>query len=258
MIQRILNGLAPIAALAMGASLSGCGNVDMTIDGEKGVPLTELDMAGASPTDLVVMTNAKVVVTEGTELTISVENDPENALRFVLNDEIIGVTSDPDLEIKNGKAVVTMTMPAPNSIVIGGSGSVETTSVGVNSSLAIGGSGSVMIEKIASETLEIAIGGSGSVTGAGTADRLEITIGGSGNVDLANLKAGDAEVSIGGSGDVAFASDGNVEASMAGSGNVVVTGNATCTESSVGSGKLTCTPSAQEVPAEDAALADET
>nr|WP_298931751.1 DUF2807 domain-containing protein [uncultured Erythrobacter sp.] len=249
MIERILKRLAPLAALAMGATLSGCGNIDMTINGKEGVPLSELDMTGASPTELVVATNATVVVTEGKTLTIAVENDPETALRFILDEETFGVTSDPDLEIKDGAAIVRVTMPAPNNIVIAGSGSVETNAVSANPELVIGGSGSVVMDSIAAETLQINIGGSGSVKGSGTADRLEVNIGGSGNVELNDLKAGDAEVSIGGSGSVSFASDGEVEANIAGAGDVNVTGGAKCTLSSFGSGTLNCAP-AEETGAE--------
>ena len=243
MIGRLLKGLAPLAALAMGASLGGCGGADLKINGEEGVPLSELDMSGAAPTELVVSADAKVVVSEGDTLTITVEDDPENALRFVLDDETLGVTRDPDLEIKDGKAVVRVTMPAPKAIVIAASGSVETTKVASGSvDIAIGGSGSVAIEEIASESLEIAIGGSGSVMGSGTTDRLEIAIGGSGEVLMPGLKADRAEIAIGGSGDVAFASDGTVEASIAGSGDIKVTGSAKCEVSSFGSGTLTCSP----------------
>lgn len=174
MIKRILKRLAPFAALAMGATVSGCGNVDMTINGKEGVPLAVLDTAGASPTELVVATNATVVVTEGETLTVAVENDPETALRFILDGDTFGVTSDPDLKIKDGAAIVRVTMPAPQSIVIAGSGSVETSVVAANPELVIGGSGSIVMDSIAAETLEISIGGSGSVKGSGTADRLEV------------------------------------------------------------------------------------
>lgn len=260
MIQRLLKGLAPIAALAMGSALSGCGNMDLKINGEEGVPLSELDMSGAAPTELVVAANANVILTEGDALDITVENDDENALRFVLDQDLLGVTRDPDLEIKDGKAVVRITMPAPSSIVIAGSGSVEAATVASRADIAIGGSGSISIAEIASEALEIAIGGSGSVRGAGTTESLEISIGGSGDVAMPELKAERAEIAIGGAGDVEFASDGEVEATIAGAGNINVTGSAKCTVSAFGSGTLNCTPVSEDdapVAGETPALADE-
>lgn len=257
MFQRLMKRLAPLAALAMGAALSGCGQVDLKINGEEGVPLSELDMSGAAPTELVVAASAKVILSEGDTLEITVENDPENALRFVLDEETLGVTRDPDLDIEGGKAIVRVTMPAPQSIVIAGSGSVEAARMTGNADIVIGGSGSIAVAQIDAETLEVSIGGSGSVSGAGTAQRLEVAIGGSGDVDLAGLKVDKGEVSIGGSGSVAFASDGEVEANFAGAGDVTVTGNASCTQNSFGSGKLTCIKTdeasdAEEVVAEEA------
>ncbi len=253
MIERILKGLAPLAALAMGATLSGCGSVDMKINGEEGVPLSELDMSGASPNELVVSANAKVFVSEGDALSITVEGDTENALRFVLDEDTLGVTLDPDLEIKDGKAIVQVTMPAPKSIVIAASGSVDSAKVASGDvDLVIGGSGSISIDEIATESLSIAIGGSGSVMGSGTTDRLEVAIGGSGEVAMPNLKANRAEVSIGGSGSVSFASDGEVEANIAGAGDVNVTGSAKCEVSAFGSGTLTCTPSSAPAESEPA------
>ncbi|MFU7527117.1 GIN domain-containing protein [Qipengyuania sp. ASV99] len=242
MFDKILQSLAPIAALAMGAGLSGCDNMNVTINGEEGVPLSELDMAGAAPTELVLATNVTVIITEGETLDISVEGDSEGALRFVLDQDSIGVMSDPDLEIRDGKATVRVTMPAPQSITIAGSGSVETGSVAETAELTIGGSGSILAKNIAAQSLEIRIGGSGSIKGSGTAERLEISIGGSGDVAMPSLNANIAEVSIGGAGDVEFSSDGEVEATIAGAGDVRVTGSAKCTVSAMGSGTLTCGP----------------
>ncbi len=253
MIRRMIKQIAPLAVLAMGAGLSGCGFVDVTINEEEGVPLAELDMDGASPKELVVAANATVILTPGDTLDISVEDDPEGALRFALDSETLGISVDPDLRIRNGKAVVRVTMPAPESIVIAGSGSVEAAQVATQSDLTIGGSGSINVAEIAAETLDVTIGGSGSIKGAGTADRLEISIGGSGDVDMPDLKADAAEISIGGSGSVEFASDGDVDASIAGAGNVRVYGSATCSVSAVGSGKLTCGPAAGEPEPADAA-----
>ncbi|TRD11375.1 DUF2807 domain-containing protein [Erythrobacter insulae] len=252
MIARIFKRLAPFAVLAMGVALTGCSNVDMTINGEEGVPLADLDIGGAAPTDLVVATDANVIVSEGETLNIVVEDDPDNALRFTLDESTIGVTSEPGFSFTDGSPVVRITMPAPQSIVIAGSGAVQAATVSSTPEIVIGGSGSVAIDSIAAETLEISIGGSGSIKGAGTAQRLEVTIGGSGDVLLAGLKADRAEISIGGSGNVAFASDGEVEANIAGAGDINVTGTAKCTLNSFGSGNLNCTAANSEAQAEPA------
>ena len=50
MIHRILKGLAPLAALAGAALVTGCDNMNIRIGDGDGVPLAELDMSGAAPT----------------------------------------------------------------------------------------------------------------------------------------------------------------------------------------------------------------
>ncbi len=51
MIHRILKGLAPLAALAGAALVTGCDNMNIHIGDDDGVPLAELDMSGAAPTE---------------------------------------------------------------------------------------------------------------------------------------------------------------------------------------------------------------
>ncbi len=240
MFDRLLRNLAPIAVLALGAGLSGCGSANIGINGEEGVPLSELDMSGAAPDELVVAANARVIVSSGDALGIEVEGDGEDALRFVLEDETLGISRDRDRKIEDGKVVVRVTMPALTRIVIGGSGNVEAQALSANPEIVIAGSGSVDVDRIAAETLAITIGGSGKVRGSGSADQLEINVGGSGDVEMPGLRAERADINIGGSGDVTFASDGEVKARIAGSGNVIVNGRATCSITALGSGKLTC------------------
>lgn len=253
MLDRMLRNLAPLAALALGAGLSGCSAADMRINGEEGVPLSELDMTGAAPSELLLAANAKVIVSHGDQLEVTVEGDTNDALRFVLEDDMLGISRDRDREMDGSKATVRITMPDLARIVIGGSGRVEAKAMTANPELVIGGSGSIAVEQIAAETLEITVGGSGKVSASGRADRLEVTVGGSGDVDMPGLQTDRADINIGGSGDVRFASDGRVDATIAGSGDVIVEGRATCSLKSLGSGKITC----REPQPSVAALADE-
>ncbi|OBV10746.1 head GIN domain-containing protein [Erythrobacter dokdonensis] len=243
MMHRLFKHMAPLAVLALGTALSGCDGADIEINGQKGVPLAELDMSGPAPTELVLSSGDEVILTEGQTFDLTVEGEGTDSLRFVRDDKLIGITRK-DGWNGEGKATIRITMPPPEELVIAGSGSVKAQSLASTSSINIGGSGSVDFASVAAKTFEVNIGGSGKIKGAGTAERLEINIGGSGDVDLAALKADRAEVAIGGSGDVAFASDGTVEASIAGAGDVKVTGNAKCTVNAFGSGTLTCNPAA--------------
>lgn len=255
MFEQIVRGIAkraaPFAALAMGAALSGCAYVSDWDYDVSGVELSELDMSGAAPTEIALAGPDTLIITEGDTLTIEVTGDAQagEALRFDLDNQSLTIARDSKVYDGSGKAIVNITMPAPEGVAVAGSGRIEVATLAENAELAVGGSGAMEIASIATQTLEIAIGGSGEVKGSGTTERLEIAIGGSGQVDMPGLKANRAEISIGGSGDVAFASDGTVEASIGGSGDIVVTGNAKCTLSSMGSGTLTCNPTSETADA---------
>lgn len=245
MIDTFLKRMAPLAVLALGTALTACDGANIEINGKKGVPLAELDMTGPAPTELVLSSGDSVILTEGETFDLTVEGEGTDALRFVRDDKLIGITRENGWD-GSSTATIRITMPPPEDVVIAGSGSVKAQSLASTAAVNIGGAGSVEFATIAAETFEVNIGGSGRIKGAGTARRLEINIGGAGNVDLAALKADTAEVSIGGSGDVAFASDGSVEANIAGAGDVKVTGSAKCTVNAFGSGTLTCNPAATD------------
>ena len=257
MINQILKRMAPLAVLALGTALGGCDGADIEINGKKGVPLAELDMSGAAPTEIVLSSGDNVILTEGETFDLAVEGTDTDALRFVRDEKLIGITRE-DGWNGSDKATIRITMPPPSEIVIAGSGTIKAKSLASTASINIGGSGAVEFDQVAAEKFEINIGGNGKIKGAGTAERLEVVIGGSGKIDLAALKADRAEVTIGGSGDIAFASDGTVEATIAGSGDVNVAGSAKCTVKAFGSGTLTCNPAGAEtaqpaLPAEEPA-----
>ncbi len=231
--------LPAIALLSV--MLSGCEGGDVEINGQKGVPLSEIEIAGPPPSNVFLASGDNVVLTEGDTFAIKVEGSDTDSLRFVRDQEVIGITR---VDGWNGKADATIriTMPAPKEIIIGGSGTVKAPSLASEADINIGGSGTVEFDKFAGQTLGINIGGSGTVRGAGTTKELEILIGGAGEIEMPGLKADKAEVTIGGSGDVAFASDGTVDANIGGAGDIKVTGSAKCTVNAFGSGTLTCSP----------------
>lgn len=233
--------LVPLALLGLGGALTACDGADIEINGKKGVPLAEVEIAGPPPTDVILSSGDTVVVTEGNTFSLKVEGADTDSLRFVRDKEVIAVTRAKGWSGESN-AVIRITMPAPENIVIGGAGTVETQTLAPKAAINIGGSGTVTFARLAAEKLDINIGGSGTVRGAGTAKAMDILIGGSGEVIMPQFKADKASVSIGGSGDVAFASDGTVSANIGGAGDVKVTGTAKCTVNAFGSGTLTCTP----------------
>ena len=52
MLHKVLKGIAPVLAFALAAGISGCDG-HISINGREGVPLSELDLAGKTPTDVV-------------------------------------------------------------------------------------------------------------------------------------------------------------------------------------------------------------
>ena len=231
-MSKFAKGAMSTIAVALSIAVGGCGG-DMTINGEKGVPLSEIDQSGPPPTQLVAAGSDKVIVTQADALTITVEGDDDavELVRFVRDGDLLGISREgSSWWDSTGSAVIRVGMPAPKQIVLGGSGEVEAQTVSSKAQLTIGGSGSMSIDEVAAERLEITIGGSGSLRAAGTADKLDMTIGGSGSGNLSKLKADDVEISIGGS------------------GSVNVTGSAECELDSFGSGSLNCSPGKSTKP----------
>jgi hypothetical protein len=237
----LLARLAPAMLLAGGTLLAGCEGAEVEINGQTGVPLSEITIPGAPPSEVVLSSGDTVILTEGDTFALTVEGPDTDSLRFVRDSTVIGIARDKEWKGES-KATIRITMPAPREVVIAGSGTIKAAGLASTSEIIIGGSGTVEFGQVAAEKLGINIGGSGTIRGSGTVKQLDINIGGTGDVELAGLKADNAEIAIGGSGDVAFASDGVVEASIAGAGDVKVSGNAKCTVNAFGSGTLTCSP----------------
>lgn len=242
MLHKILKGLAPVAAIAMAVSLSGCDGMNITIGDTDGVPLAKLDMSGNPPTEVVLAGPDRVEISDGAKLAIDVSGDQAaiDALRFSLKDGTLGIAREKNGWKDKGTATIRVTLPTPEKLVMAGSGAITAASLKGKASVTIAGSGEVRVARVAADSLEVALPGSGRFTGAGTAKSLDLTVAGSGAAEMAGLKVDTADITIAGSGTTAFASDGTVKANIIGSGNVTVTGRATCTVSAVGSGKIVC------------------
>lgn len=245
--DKFLRAVAPVAAMALAAGLAGCKDATISINDEDGVPLAELDQSGDPPKELVLAGPDSVVVTNGKKLTIAVEGDPRavEALRFTFKDGTLGVLRQSGLkDMDKAQATVRVTMPAPERIVIAGSGGVAAQGMARIAEVVIAGSGRLDLAYADVETLDVNVVGSGTFGAAGKAKALDLTVAGAGSMEAAGLEVDEAKVAIVGSGDAEFASDGTVKAKIMGSGDVTVTGSATCTIDAMGSGKVTCRPAA--------------
>lgn len=252
-LGRILGAVVP--ALALVAGLAACGGVDVRMG--DGVPLADLDTSGDAPDSVALGGPDNVVITSGEEFTVTVEGSDaaKDRMRFSLDGGTLAISREDSDWSDSDVATVNITMPPPNSLVIGGSGTITADGMSSHAEIVVGGSGVAQVNGIAADSLEITIGGSGQALVSGESDRLELVIGGSGSAEMPDLAVNTAEVNIGGSGNARFASDGSVEANIAGSGTVRVSGSARCTINTVGSGRLICeaAPEAPEAPAAPAA-----
>ena len=241
MFHKLIKGIAPLAGIALAAAVAGCGDMDVKINGEEGVPLAELDMSGDAPDSVLLAGPDKVVITDGAKLAIDVAGDSGAAalVRFTLKDGTLGILREKG-EGKVGTAIVNVTMPAPKSLTIAGSGTIETEKMTGKADINVLGSGTIKIAELKADTADVNIAGSGDLAAAGTAGKMDLNVMGAGSADMAGLVVDNAEVTIAGSGDASFSSDGKVDASIMGSGSVRVIGRATCTVNSMGSGKLVC------------------
>ncbi len=240
---KFARAFAPVAAIALAAALSGCDG-DISINGQEGKKLAELDLAGKAPTKLTILGADEVRVIEGAALAIRVEGDSEAAehLRFTLDDDTLGIMRERSgWNLGSSKAaIILVTMPAPREVTVAGSGKVTLATLARDAELTIAGSGSAQTTAISGESLKLTIAGSGSYQAAGTVRRLNLIVAGSGSAAMDALRVDRADVSMAGSGDASFASDGQVDASIMGSGEIRVIGRARCTVSSMGSGRLVC------------------
>lgn len=244
--KSVLRGLAPVAVLAFAAAASGgCDKLHVSIDGDEGKRLSELDLSGAAPTELALLGPDTVRIATGEKLAISVDGDAAIAedMRFTLKDGKLGILRKHGKVTKDGIVTVNVTMPAPSKLMMAGSGKIYAPGLaGDEARVSVAGSGTVETEAVATDKLRVDIAGSGSYRAAGNAKSLRLGIAGSGDAQLDALKVDEARVDIAGSGEGAFASDGLVKANIVGSGEVRVIGRATCKVSAVGSGRLVCEP----------------
>lgn len=240
--NRFAKALGPIIAVALAAGAAGCEG-KVSINGDDGKPLSELDMSGKAPEELVLAGPDEVRVTPGDKLAITVEGDAEtrDQILFSLKDGSLAIhRKDKTFASRDKVAIINVTMPAPREVVLAGSGKIASPQLASKAEVTVAGSGTVESSSLSADALELTIAGSGNFRAAGNVKKLELTIAGSGAAQMDALKVERAEVSIAGSGSTAFASDGEVEANIMGSGNVTVKGRARCTVSSLGSGKLVC------------------
>lgn len=246
--KHVLKAVAPVVALAIAGSLSGCDKANFNFNGEEGKELADLDLSVEAPSEVSLLGPDTVDIRGGEKLTIQVEGSDEakDRMRFVLKDGSLGILRQNGTWNDNQVATVIVTMPAPAKLNVAGSGRMTVASVSDHPQVNVAGSGTLDLASVSAARMEVNIAGSGTLKAAGSADKLELNVLGSGSADLSALKVGSAEVNVAGSGDATFASDGDVNANIMGSGDVTVKGRARCKVHTVGSGSLVCEGGSEE------------
>jgi len=195
-------------------------------------------IASAGPFDVHVNIN-------GTEsLKISASADIINEIETVVEDGKLEIKFKHHREWNNddhGKIDIYVTAISLSSLINAGSGSIRVEGSAVSGedvSLVLSGSGDIE-SAVKSSNLHATISGSGTIHLNGSADNTKVVISGSGEVKGKELKTNSASVVITGSGNAYFNADKTVSVHIVGSGNVIYSGNATITESrTVGSGSV--------------------
>lgn len=240
-IRKLASAFGALIPLGMVMALSACDSADISINGDKGKPLAELDLTHAEAHELVLLGPDTVRLRQGDKLAIHVDGDTDNVLRFTLKDGTLGILRKPGVS-NQGPITVDITMPAPKSLTMAGSGQITAEALAQDSQVSVAGSGNIETPHIAIGKLEVNIAGTGNYKAGGTATGLELNIAGTGNARMAELKVGKAEINIAGTGDAEFASDGDIKASILGTGSVHVKGRAKCEVHAMGTGKVVCEP----------------
>ena len=243
MIKRIAKRAAPIAALAIGAGLSGCAYTG-SWDTVEGVAFKDFTPSGTAPNAIGLAGPDEIVITQSDTFEITLDGDSRagEALRFDRTGEQLNIARDSNVYNGGKTAIVRIAMPAPSELELAGSGKINSATMAPNAEVEIAGSGQIHIDELAAQEFEVEMAGSGKLRAAGAVERLSIEIAGSASVDMAGVMADNVDIDIAGSGEVDLASNGVVNADIAGSGEVTVTGSATCTVDAAGSGTLDCRP----------------
>lgn len=247
--KHMFKAVAPVVALAIAGSLAGCSEGHVKLNGKEGVPLSQLDLSGEAPSEVVLLGPDKVDIRNGEKLAIEIEGSDaaKERMRFVLNDGSLGILRDRSEWNESGTATVIVTMPAPAKLTLAGSGEMTAASVSDRPEINVLGSGSLELPSVAATKMEVNLAGSGTLTAAGSADNLELNVMGSGTAKMAALRAAKASINVAGSGNATFASDGDVDANIMGSGDVTVRGRARCKVKTMGSGSLVCEDGGEDV-----------
>ena len=109
MIRHIARSLSGIALVALTFAISACESNPMGMDGQQGVPLTDLDLGGTPPDEIALLGPDTVRVVHGSALSVVVDADLDlrDHLRFVRKNGKLGIGRQNGFQ--EGVATITVT-----------------------------------------------------------------------------------------------------------------------------------------------------
>ncbi|MEP7080802.1 MAG: head GIN domain-containing protein [Ginsengibacter sp.] len=185
-----------------------------------------------------------VVITQGTNFSVSVEND-ENLIPLIVTevrDGILVINYKDEYNINDDHSTVTVTAPEINKVAVSGSADIKTTAALKSDkeiSFAISGSGNITAN-VNAPSVKFSGSGSGDISLDGNTKDFTCKMSGSGEIKCGNLKAENVDLSISGSSDAKVFASVSLKARVSGSGDVIYYGNPQNPEIHVaGSGTVT-------------------
>ena len=176
--DKFFKTVAPVIAMAVAGGMAGCDEEGprFRFSGKEGVPLSELDLSGDAP-DTVNLAGPDIVrISEGEEFTIALEGSDEakERMRFQLDDGTLSIMREgrnfgENWKDSDDRATVSITMPAPEKLVLAGSGKIHSTTLAEDAEIVVAGSGRISTTEIEVKRLDVNLAGSGQYRASGKA-----------------------------------------------------------------------------------------
>jgi Putative auto-transporter adhesin, head GIN domain len=173
-------------------------------------------------TDIRLEGSADVKVRQGDSIEVTVKDFP-NLLPFIrttISGNTLVIDIEPNTQISNSVAEVSVTLPKLTGLEISGSGDIAATN------------------NLTCDDLSVLISGSGDISLLGQAKKMNVKVSGSGDVATFNFICDDITANLTGSGDMDLNAVKTLAATISGSGDITYKGMPTVNSQVTGSGRV--------------------
>jgi len=233
-------------ALATVIALSACEGISVRNDSDDveggGTVVTE-SREVASFDRITLAGEGSVIITEGTEASLSIETD-DNLLAYIettVGNGTLTIATESGIDIDPTEGVVyRVTTPRLAGLTLTGAGSFQMAEHEAERfSVSLSGAGDIDVDRLIADELAVTISGAGSVTVAGEVAHQDITIPGSGSYFAVDLRSRSAAVTTSGVGSATVWVTDELDAELTGVGSIDYYGSPRVTESVSGVGAIT-------------------